>query len=69
MSAFELAALFLTLVAAGGWLNARTLRLPQGVAMLFVGLAGALVLAALHKLRPDLMGGAIEAVVRSRRCT
>jgi CPA1 family monovalent cation:H+ antiporter len=41
VSAFELTALFISLVALGGWLNARTLRLPHAVAMLLVGLAGA----------------------------
>ena len=55
MTLFQLAALFLCLVAAGGWLNARTLRLPHGVAMLLVGVAGALALAALRQL-PGLSG-------------
>ena len=44
MSFFQLAALFVSLVAVGGWVNARTLRLPHAVAMLFVGMAGALAL-------------------------
>jgi len=34
MTPFQLAALFLTLVAGVGWINARFLRLPSGVAML-----------------------------------
>jgi len=54
MSFFPLAALFICLVAAGGWVNARTLKLPQGVAMLFVGVAGALALGILQRLAPGL---------------
>lgn len=42
MSSFELATLFLSAVAIGAWLNARTARLPHGVAMMFVGVAGAM---------------------------
>ncbi|MHB8287439.1 MAG: cation:proton antiporter [Caulobacteraceae bacterium] len=41
MSSFDLAAVFMALVAVVGFLNARFLRLPPGVAMLLVGLAGA----------------------------
>ncbi len=41
MSSFDLAAIFLGLVAVVGWLNAKWLRLPTGVAMLLVGLIGA----------------------------
>lgn len=64
MSFFQLATLFLALVAIGGWLNARTLRLPHGVAMMLVGLAGALALAGLHLLSPQLAGAnaVIDAV-------
>jgi monovalent cation:H+ antiporter, CPA1 family len=43
MSYFDLAAIFLVLLAAVGWLNARILRLPTSVAMLLVGLLGALL--------------------------
>jgi len=39
MTPFQLAALFLTLVAGVGWINARFLRLPSGVAMLLAGAA------------------------------
>jgi CPA1 family monovalent cation:H+ antiporter len=56
MTVFQLAALFICLVAVGGWINARTLKLPHGVAMLLVGAAGALALAALKALVPDLAG-------------
>jgi len=65
VSSFELAALFLTLVAVGGWLNARTLRLPHGVAMLFVGMAGALGFLALRRVAPGVgeqVLGAISGV-------
>ena len=51
---FQLAALFVSLVALGGWLNERWVKLPHGVAMLFVGMAGALVLFALQRLAPGL---------------
>jgi CPA1 family monovalent cation:H+ antiporter len=62
VSPFELASLFLTAVALGAWVNARTARLPHGVAMLFVGMGGALIIAALNRLRPDLGGGVIAAI-------
>ncbi len=62
MSSFELAALFLTAVAIGAWLNARTARLPHGVAMLFVGVAGALGILGLKALRPDLAAGLVTAI-------
>ena len=64
MSFFPLAALFICLVAAGGWVNARTLKLPHGVAMLFVGAAGALALATLQRLAPGLASArAVTAAV------
>ncbi|HEY0435092.1 MAG TPA: sodium:proton antiporter [Phenylobacterium sp.] len=62
MSPFELATLFLTIVAVGAWLNARTARLPHGVAMLFVGMAGALAILVLEAVRPDLAAGVVSAV-------
>jgi CPA1 family monovalent cation:H+ antiporter len=52
MSFFALATVFVVLVAAGGWANARTLKLPQGVAMMGVGLVGAVALAGLQRLAP-----------------
>jgi monovalent cation:H+ antiporter, CPA1 family len=51
---FQLAALFVALVAIGGWVNIRTVRLPHAVAMLFVGLAGAGAVFLLQWVRPDL---------------
>jgi CPA1 family monovalent cation:H+ antiporter len=52
MSPFQLAALFLTLMAAIGWLNVKVLRLPQGVAMLLVALVGALIFLVLRWAAP-----------------
>ena len=59
MSPFQLTALFMLLVAAGGWINARTLRLPREVAMLLVGLAGALTLWVLGRIAPELTAPAV----------
>src|SRR3569833_2817182 len=59
MTPFQLAALFLTLVAAIGWLNCRLLRLPTGVAMLAAGLIGA---AGVHAARSLGVRGADDAV-------
>jgi CPA1 family monovalent cation:H+ antiporter len=53
MTPFQLAAILMTLVALATWLNSRLLRLPQGVAMLFVGLFGAALLAVLQRLLPE----------------
>lgn len=59
MSPFHIAAVFMLLVAVGGWTNARTARLPHEVAMLIVGLAGALTLWALRHFAPDLTASAV----------
>ncbi|MEI9991830.1 MAG: sodium:proton antiporter [Rhizomicrobium sp.] len=56
MSPFELVAALMTVVALAGWLNARTLHLPHGVAMLLAGLAAAAVLYAAQLLFPDFAG-------------
>ena len=56
MSLFQLAALFLTVVAVVSWLNAKLLRLPPGVAMLAAGLIGAAGLYGLSVLAPGLPG-------------
>ncbi len=48
MTSFELTALLMTLVALVGWLNAKTLRMPHGVAMLCLGIVVALLLVALR---------------------
>jgi CPA1 family monovalent cation:H+ antiporter len=64
MTFFQMATLFMCLVAVGGWVNARTLKLPHGVAMMLVGAAGALALGGLHRLWPDFAGAntVIDAV-------
>ncbi|HEX3406111.1 MAG TPA: cation:proton antiporter, partial [Caulobacteraceae bacterium] len=64
MTFFQMAALFMCLVAVGGWVNARTLKLPHGVAMMLVGAIGALALGGLHRLWPDFAGAnaVIDAV-------
>ena len=65
MTFFQLATLFIALVAAGGWLNARTLRLPHGVAMLAVGLFGAIALAVAARFAPSAV--VAQGVTRSVR--
>jgi CPA1 family monovalent cation:H+ antiporter len=62
VSSFDLAAIFLTAVAAAAWLNARTARLPHGVAMLLVGVSGALAIFAMRALWPDLGSGVVRAI-------
>jgi CPA1 family monovalent cation:H+ antiporter len=64
LTPFDLAAVFMALVAAGGWLNGRTARLPPAVAMLLVGLAGAAGVLALEAIRPDLARGVTGALQR-----
>ncbi len=56
MTPFQLAALFLTLVGVVGWLNVKVMRLPSGVAMLLVGLAGAGALALSQGAAPRVVG-------------
>lgn len=56
MTPFELVAALMTVVALAGWLNAKTLHLPNGVAMLIAGLAGAGLLFALQRLFPQFEG-------------
>jgi CPA1 family monovalent cation:H+ antiporter len=62
MTLFQLAALFLTLVAAVGWLNAKVLRLPQGVAMLAAGLIGAVCLLVLADLGVEGAAGVARVI-------
>ena len=66
MTLFQLAALLLALVAAVGWINARFLRLPPGVANLAAGLIGAIGLYALKSQRPDLKSEADAAELIGR---
>lgn len=52
MSAFDLAALFLMLIAAAGWLNARLLHWPPASVMVLSGLVGGDVLLAASAALP-----------------
>ncbi|MGZ5935492.1 MAG: cation:proton antiporter [Rhizomicrobium sp.] len=56
MTPFELVAALMTFVALAGWLNVKTLHLPNGVAMLIAGLAAAGLLFALQRLFPEFEG-------------
>ncbi len=56
MSLFDLAAVFMGLVGAIGWLNARWLRLPMGVAMLLAGLAASVAFHLLGAGAPRWVG-------------
>lgn len=65
MTVFQLATLLMMLIAVGGWVNTRTMKLPQGVAMLAVGAAGALSLMLAQRLAPGTtvaedLTGAVE---------
>jgi CPA1 family monovalent cation:H+ antiporter len=62
MTLFQIAALFLTLVAVVGWLNARFLRLPPGVAMLASGLIGAGCLYGLKSLGVGAVDDAVRVI-------
>jgi CPA1 family monovalent cation:H+ antiporter len=66
MSPFQLAAIFVVLVACGSWVNARTVKLPREVAMLLVGLAGAFALKGFARFEPGLAASAaaISAIDR-----
>lgn len=56
MTPFELVAALMTVVALAGWLNVKTLHLPNGVAMLIAGLAAASLLFVLQRLFPHFGG-------------
>lgn len=55
MTPFQLVAILMTLVACAGWLNVKTLNLPNGVAMLTLGIGGALLLFAIGAIQPRLL--------------
>jgi monovalent cation:H+ antiporter, CPA1 family len=55
---FQIAAVFVSLVALGSWINTRTARLPREVAMLLVGLAGALALWTFGRFAPGATAAA-----------
>ena len=52
MSPFELATVFISLVAIIGWLNTKWIRLPPSVAMLAVGAFGSVLVIAARQLPP-----------------
>ena len=60
MTPLQLTALFLTLVAAAGWINARWLRLPSAVAMVLAG-------AAIPALQPVLSRFGADPVSLARQ--
>ena len=67
MSAFDLAAVFLVLIGAAGWLNARVLHQPPAAVMVITGLVGAGLLIAAQRLLPtpnaaSTFVGGIEAM-------
>jgi CPA1 family monovalent cation:H+ antiporter len=66
MALFDLAAVFLALVAAAGWLNARFLKMPPAAVMVLAGLAGAGLLFALDHLprSPHAVSGFVEVIER-----
>lgn len=65
MTSFQLAALFLSLVAAAGWVNARLLHWPAATVMVIAGVVNAGVLLLLERFAPSSGAGpVIEAVHR-----
>jgi CPA1 family monovalent cation:H+ antiporter len=66
MALFDLAAIFLLLVAAAGWLNARFLRMPPAAIMVLAGLAGAALLFAADQLPqpPSAVSGLVQVIAR-----
>lgn len=63
MTSFQLAALFLALVGAAGWINARTLHWPTATVMVLAGAANAGLLLALDRLWPASGAGPVIAAV------
>jgi CPA1 family monovalent cation:H+ antiporter len=57
MTAFQLAALFLTLVGVAGWVNARTLHWPSATVMVIAGVVNAALLMLLDRLAPTSGAG------------
>ena len=53
MTPFELVAVLMCFVAVTGWINAMTVKIPHGVAMMLTGLAASLVLFLFQWLAPD----------------
>lgn len=63
MTSFQLVALFLALVGAAGWLNARWLHWPNATVMVVAGLANAGLLLALDRLWPASGAGPLIATL------
>jgi monovalent cation:H+ antiporter, CPA1 family len=63
MTSFQLAALFLALMGAAGWLNAKTLHWPNAAVMVIVGAANAGLLLLLDRLVPQAGAGPVIASV------
>ncbi len=54
MTAFQLSAVLIALVAIAGWLNVKTLHLPHGVAMLIAGFLGSALFFVVGAMWPQL---------------
>lgn len=63
MTSFQLAALFLALVGAAGWINARLLHWPNATVMVIAGAANAGLLASIERLWPQSGAGPVVAAV------
>ncbi|MEO7027035.1 MAG: cation:proton antiporter, partial [Caulobacteraceae bacterium] len=64
MTAFDISAAFLCIVALVGWVNSRYLDLPTGVAMVLAGTGGAAVLMGLRGfgLLPEAAAGVLATL-------
>lgn len=63
MTAFQMIALFLALVGAAGWVNARTLHWPNATVMVIAGAANAGLLLLMDHLAPGLGAGPVIGAV------
>jgi CPA1 family monovalent cation:H+ antiporter len=66
MALFDLAAVFLLLVAGAGWLNTRFLKMPPAAVMVLVGLVGAAFLFTIDHLErpPGVVSGFVQVIER-----
>ena len=58
MTAFDLVAVFLTLIGVSGWINARFFHLPTAAVMVLAGLVGGGLLLLARSLAPTESGAA-----------
>jgi CPA1 family monovalent cation:H+ antiporter len=65
MSTFQLAALFLAVVGAAGWINARLLHWPSATVMVIAGVVNSGVLIALERIAPGSGAGPVIAAVHN----